>query len=271
MNRSKIGVLGAGWLGGPLIKELLNIGYQVNAGSRTRERLNFLPKRDGLQLFEIDIQPNKIIGDITGFLDIDLIIINIPPNRNAAGEQFYKLVEAINNSRIRQVIFVSSTSVYAPLNQVLEEDEGMENPESTLYQSEVHFKKMGLPTTILRFAGLMGPKRYPGRFFRGKPVIKAGNTPVNMLHLNDAVGVIRAVLEANCPSGIFNVCASTHPSRKAFYTKAMQLKQLDIPKFIEEGSLPLRTVSNHKIIQKLGYTFEVDDLLGSLEQDGLFF
>ena len=177
----------------------------------------------------------------------------------------------IQKSAIQRVILVSSTSVYTSLNQVLEEDKGMENPESILYQSEVYFKKMGLPTTILRFAGLMGGTRYPGRFFKGKPVIKAGNTPVNMLHLNDAVGVILAVLQASCPKDTFNVCASTHPSRKAFYTKAMQLKQLDIPEFIEEGSRPLRMVSNRKVIQKLGYTFEVDDLLGSLEQDGLFF
>ncbi|SMG63646.1 [similarity to] dTDP-glucose 4,6-dehydratase, partial [methanotrophic bacterial endosymbiont of Bathymodiolus sp.] len=61
---------------------------------------------------------------------------------------------------------VSSTSVYANLNTIVNEEEGAELGQSALYQIEQLFSNnTHFLTTVVRFSGLIGYKRHPGRVF----------------------------------------------------------------------------------------------------------
>jgi len=51
-------------------------------------------------------------------------------------------------------------------------------------------------------SGLVGRERKAGRFFAGKRDVPEGNAPVNLVHLDDCMGVVEALINkrlgANC-------------------------------------------------------------------------
>jgi len=119
-----------------------------------------------------------------------------------------------------------------------------------LLQSQTSFK-----TTILRFGGLVGPGRHPGRFFAGKKDIPNGRAPVNLIHLNDCIGIGLAVIEQNTFGHLFNAVSPAHPQKADFYTNAALQGGLPAPEFLDE-------LSNWKIVNSaelpvLGYEFKV--------------
>src|SRR5690606_32753411 len=101
--------------------------------------------------------------------------------------------------RVKQVILISSIGVYENSNNRFTElDTPQPDTESgkALFAAEKIAKEQkGITTTVLRFGGLFGPGRDPGRFFSGKKNIPNGLAPVNMIHLNDCLGISLAILE----------------------------------------------------------------------------
>src|SRR5690606_15302388 len=89
-------------------------------------------------------------------------------------------------------------------------------------------------TTVIRLGGLIGPGRHPGRFFSGKKNVPNGMAPVNLIHLDDCIGLIEAVIEKNIWNGVFNACAPQHPSRQEFYSNAAKSAGLPLPHFRNE-------------------------------------
>ena len=77
-------------------------------------------------------------------------------------------------------------------------------------------------TTILRFSGLVGPGRHPGRFFAGKKNIPNGKAPVNLIHLQDCIDLTLLILRKEAFGYTFNAAAPHHPQRQEFYTTAAQ-------------------------------------------------
>ena len=86
----------------------------------------------------------------------------------------------------------------------------------------------------LRFAGLFGPGRDPGKFFTGKINIPNGLAPVNLLHLDDAVGMTMQLMENISNDKIINVVSQGHPSRMDFYSQAAKRSGLEPPIFVPE-------------------------------------
>ena len=108
--------------------------------------------------------------DIQEFLDCDVLIVNITSKVILSYAQLIANIEA---SAIRRVLFVSSTSVYQSTNGLIKESDGLENVNTPLYQIEQLF--MNSPhfqTTVVRMAGLIGPARHPGQFFKNNKQIE---------------------------------------------------------------------------------------------------
>ncbi len=99
----RISILGSGWLGLPLAIELNQQGYQVKASSRSEERLSQV-KQAGISAYIYDIESAENDSD---FLQADILIINITSKNIDA---FSKLIKNIENSIIKKVLFISSTS-----------------------------------------------------------------------------------------------------------------------------------------------------------------
>lgn len=255
MSINTISILGSGWLGLPLATKLYKQGFDVKASTRHRERFSEL-ETAGTSAFYVDIDQ---LSDIREFLDSDILIINIT-SKNQTG--FADLIQKIEKSPIQNVLFISSTSVYQNLNREVSEDEKAEDHSSVLWQIEQQFQaSQHFQTTILRFSGLIDKRRHPGRFFRNGRSVPQADAPVNLIHLDDCLGIINAILQQQAWGEIFNGCADTHPAKREFYSYARQLMGLSPPEFDSESDIKYKIISNHKVKKKLNYQFQHPDLM----------
>lgn len=270
-KNKKISILGCGWLGLPLAKLLVAKGWQVQGSTTTVKKLQVLQEA-GIKPFLIALDANSDLSNST-FFDADVLFINVPPSRkttqNGYLDKMQKLLGSIQNSPIRKVIFISSTSVYGDVcREVTEAD--VPSQQSELWQVEMLFlSAKNWDTTVVRFGGLFGPDRNPGRFFRDKNSIPNGLAPVNLIHLNDCLGLIEAVLNQQNFSGIYNAVAPSHPTKEDFYTKAILKSGFAAPEFVAEKTA-WKIINSEKIIQDLNYRLQYPDLLKCLNDPAAF-
>ncbi|MBT8142588.1 MAG: NAD(P)H-binding protein [Gammaproteobacteria bacterium] len=258
MARS-ISILGSGWLGLALAEHFVNQNYTVKASTRSENRFAEI-RKIGAEPFKIDIE--KLSTNLAKFLQSELLIVNITSKDLVA---YQELIQAIEESPVKYVLFVSSTSVYENNNTFVKEDDGDEDLKSILYRIEnlfrfnIHFK-----TAVIRFAGLVGYSRHPGKWFANKPVSQP-DAPINLIHRDDCIGIIDAVIKQGAWDEVFNGCSSEHPTKREFYTHARQLLNLPAPEFLEDEEPDFKIVSNEKVIKELSYNFIYPDLLAYKE------
>jgi nucleoside-diphosphate-sugar epimerase len=271
-NRSKtISILGCGWLGLPLAKTLLAKGWQVKGSTTTPQKLQTL-QETGIKSFLLTLDANTDLSDST-FFDTEVLFINVPPSRKTAQtgylDRMKRLLETIQKSPVKKVIFISSTSVYGDVcREVSEADEP--DQQSELLQAEMLFlSAKKLQTTVIRFGGLFGPDRNPGRFFRDKQSIPNGLVPVNLIHLKDCIGLVEAVLNQQYAAGVYNAVAPSHPTKQAFYGKAITRSGFEAPEFVAEKTA-WKIINAEKITTQLNYQFQYPDLLKCLDDPDAF-
>jgi nucleoside-diphosphate-sugar epimerase len=250
-----ISILGAGWLGSRLAEKLVKQGGRVKIATRSAQRLRELSIA-GVAAYQLDIE--KLTDNIAEFLNAQTLIINITCKNISA---FKKLIREIEKSPIEKVIFVSSTSVYPAQHGLCQESDRLDVTTHPLLQIENllhgnnHFK-----TTILRFAGLIGPKRHPGRFFTSGKKIRDPSASVNLIHLDDCIGIIKKVIEKEAWGEVFNCCADSHPSKRDFYSKSALSLGISVPEFLSSDITSNKVVANSKIKEILDYQFIYPDL-----------
>tara|TARA_B110000046_G_scaffold51451_1_gene57315 strand:- start:682 stop:1530 length:849 start_codon:yes stop_codon:yes gene_type:complete len=268
----RISILGSGWLGFPLAIELSQANFHVKASSRSQERLTHLRKA-GIEAhaYDIDVSDVRKNTHENDFLQADILIINIT---SKSIEAFAQLISEIEKSTIQQVLFISSTSVYtnsANLDSAAVTEDSLKQLKpcplltiESMFQANDHFE-----TTIIRFSGLIGYQRHPGRFFLTTndddstycKTIKNPDARVNMIHRDDCIGIINAVIKQNCWGEVFNACASQHPTRREFYKAALNHLGEYEPVFSGQTDSVGKVISNQKVTEQLGYSFIHDDLL----------
>ena len=237
-----ISILGSGWLGFSLAKEL-SVKYDIKLSTKTKSKIAGLVFKN-IEPYLIDI--DNIQKNIEDFLHSDILIVNIP-SKNI--EAFKTLVQYIEQSEIQKIIFVSSTSV-------------CRDDKSPLLDIEKIFQDMDRKITILRFGGLIGYGRNPANFFKNNKLVPNPQMPVNMIHRDDCVGIIKKVLEKDVFDEVFNCCSPTHPTKKEFYTYCALISDLSIPTFdTVENKERYTIIQIDKLLEKLDYQFIHPDLM----------
>ena len=248
-----ISILGSGWLGLPLAERFIARGYRVKTSTTTASRLRTLPGEPCL----VDIGDPG--GDIDAFLQSTTLIVNITSKDVDA---FERLVGRIETSGIEAVLFVSSTSVYPVDSGSVSEADGAEIPDHPLVIIENRFRQSReFRTTVVRFGGLIGAGRHPGRFFRGGKTLRDPDACVNLIHLDDCLDIVEHIVTGNVWGETFNACAGTHPSKREFYTRAARLAGAPEPLFEAGGEQVYKIVDNSKLKRVLGYRFRHPDLM----------
>ena len=261
---NQISILGCGWLGLPLAEHLINKGFSVKGSTTSPNRIGELESKE-IEAFIIELSPNEISGDYKGFLkDSKTLIIDIPPKlRGENPESFVEKIKTFINqgvihSEIENVLFISSTSVYGDeainvTEETIEEPETLSGKE--LVETEQFLQQQtAFKTTILRFGGLIGGSRNPAKSLAGKTNLANPNAPINLIHQDDCIAVITAILEQGFWSEKINAAAPYHPTRKEYYTsKAVELG-IPVPEF-EDNSASGKIIDSSKLISKLNYTF----------------
>ncbi len=242
-------------------------------GSTTREeKLATLDER-GITPYLIRFSPQINDDYQADFFDSEVLIVNIPPKRNEEVTEVYprqiaSLLQAIERSSVKKVLFVSSTSVYPNVNRLVQESDTSENVKASgralLTTERMVQEHPGIETTVLRFCGLFGPDRNPGRFLAGKTLDSSGQVPVNMIHLDDCIAIIVEILEKGAWGEIFNACADEHPAKEEFYGEAARQLGFDPPQFAATDADAYKVVDSTKLKKTLNYQFKHPDPKGAL-------
>lgn len=261
---SEVSIIGLGWLGEPLAHALMAEGLGV-VGSVTSEAKASRLQAEGVAAYCWQSQSGQ---PFPAHLVAPLMIVTLPPGRCPDYlATLTILLRAMKQHGARQLLFVSSTSVYGVA------DAGSESWHPTpdeargelLLAAERLLMTSGLPLTVVRAAGLYGPGRYPGRFLSGRRT-SGGGAPVNLVHQADMIGIIRTIVARGAWGALFNACAPGHPSRRAFYERACTLAGLPQPEFVDDG-VAGKQIDGSLVERLLGYSYLYPDpsvALGSL-------
>lgn len=269
-----ISVLGCGWFGLPLASRLVKEGFSVKGSTTSPKKISKLKER-GIEPYVIELTTASDLKSQTSFFDADLLIITVPPRGIAtSGQDYVAAVEAVmaqfNTSAAKRVIFISSTSVIGEANARV-------NESSTLHPEGANGKQMTAAEDIIksvapgramvvRFAGLVGTGRDPGNFFAGKKNIPNGRAPVNLIHLDDCIGICLSIIEKGVFGYTIHACSPDHPTKKEFYTLASARAGKDVPQFNDE-LINWKIVDSIYIDSLLAYKFQVADWIAWLNAD----
>ncbi|GGF27324.1 NAD-dependent epimerase/dehydratase family protein [Flavobacterium limi] len=268
----KISILGCGWLGLPLAKRLIENGNSVNGSTTSENKLPIL-KDAGINPFLVALESESVSESINTFLaESEILIIDIPPKLR--GNQSFSnplemtfvrkienLIPFIEKSKVKKVLFVSSTSVYGDQNDLITEETNP-NPETEsgkqlLLAEEMLQKNQNFETTILRFGGLIGKDRHPVTSLSGKENLTNADATVNLIHQNDCINIIEKIITQSKWNEVFNAVARFHPTRAEYYTRKAKEQKLALPKFSSEKSNIKKIISSEKVESVLNYQFEL--------------
>lgn len=264
-------IIGLGWLGSPLAMYFKSAGHTVAGTTRNTEKAAKLTSK-GIQAMLFDLYENELT-DLPHELFKDAnVIINIPPGRRNFEpalfiERMKGLFDYAHQHSAMHICFISTTSVFGELEGRVSNDSPFSpttasgNAHVTLerYLKELtHASKVGRDAShsdngfscaVLRLAGLVGEDRHPISTLSKKSNIANGKDPVNLIHREDVIQAISAVLQhkgeeaSNNQSSIAahslfdnnfyaaNLCSLEHPSREQYYTWCAEQKSLRIPEF----------------------------------------
>lgn len=279
---SVVSILGCGWLGRPLGQHLVAQNVSVCGSTTTSDKLDAL-REDGIDPVLLTLNPD-LSGEEPGALfDSPILVLNVPPSRGSddVRERHRRQIEAVRDAAVEGgvewILFASSTGVYPSVEQTVREadcppgtPEALPGKRRSTGEALLDVEGMlmdtdALDTTIVRLGGLYGGDRNPGRFLAGRKDLGRPQSPVNLIHRDDAVGVFAALLEQDVRGEVFNACANEHPPRRDFYTRAAEVTGLEPPTFDETDETTGKLVSNEKLMDHLEYQFRHPDPLADLE------
>ena len=277
ITKKSVSILGCGWLGFPLARRLIAEGFEVKGSTTSTTKIEKL-EAAGIIAFPIQLNPTNIEGEIEQFLQSDILILNIPPGRRNPNveielpQKIALLLKLIVKSPIQKLIFVSSTSVYG--NEKGTVTEAISPTPSTssgkaLLAAEKQLETLSIALNILRPGGLVGPHRHPGRFLAGRKGLKNGDAPINLIHLEDVIGIIINMISQNKWGSIFNASAGVHPKRRDYYIFAAEKLNMEKPEFLPGGESE-KLISNEHLKKVLGYQFIYDnpfEMMGEFLKD----
>ena len=194
-----------------------------------------------------------------------ILIINIPPKlRGNEKENFVakiqNLIPFIENSSVKKIIFVSSTSVYADDNSIVTEktvcSPKTESGKQLVVVENILQTNENFKTTVLRFGGLIGNNRHPIRFLAERTNIENPESPVNLIHQDDCIAIILKIIVNDIWDETFNAVAPFHETRKDYYTKKAIEFGLTPPEFNYSKKSIGKLINSDKLIQKMGFVFK---------------
>lgn len=264
-----ISVMGCGWFGFPLAKELVSLGYSVKGSTTSPNKIDSIAGA-GIEPYLVKLGEES--DTLIDFLNSKSLVLNVPPGKSTHEVYRKNMIDLANkvaNSQVKKVIFISSTSVYPNKGGIVAESDAanIKTPRSGITMLEIENVWNQLKSqkvNVVRFAGLYGPERNPGRFLAGKTTNGSSN-PINMIHLDDCIGIITKLIKSDYLNETFNACAPGHPSREEFYNLAASKFGYDQPDFQPPHSTDSKIVSSEKLTEITGYQFIHPDPIASLD------
>lgn len=265
--KTQISIIGCGWLGLPLAKALISKDYKIKGSTTSQNKIDKL-KKASIDSFLIQLKEDGISGNSSEFLaGSETVIINIPPGlrktptKNHVAEITH-LVEAIEVAQIKNVLYVSSTSVFKDEETFpMIDSDTLPNATSNSSKQLIAIEQMlqnnsNFNTTILRFGGLFDEERHPAEYLSGKNNVSNPDAPINLIHKNDCTEIIARILKNNHWNMVFNAAHPNHPSKQKYYTAYCKNHNLKLPEFSSEPRSKGKIIDSTNLVQLLNYPFK---------------
>ncbi len=270
-----VSIVGCGWLGQALAKSLMAEGTFVLASYQSQSTL------DKLNELNIPATPlslpcavddkDEIVGVDKALFEQDVLVIAIPPQLKKGKVDYplkiQQLVTLAERGKTQHIILLNSSAIYNGIEGEVDENQALNldaEKVATLVEAEQAVQTFTQKVHILRLAGLVGPKRHPGKFLQSGRVFTDASAQVNLVHQTDVVNIIKLLIKDSSAqsSAVYNVVSGTQVDRKSYYQTAAKALGLTIPEFAQEPVLkPGKSVKGDKLRQNLGYSYVYDDLV----------
>ena len=274
-------IVGCGYVGLPLGKELVRQGHEVFGLRRSALAAAEL-KSAGITPLPADITQPATLTQLPREFDW---VVNCTASGGGGADDYQKIYLAGNRNLVawladsppKKFVYTSSTSVYGQNDGAVVTEKEATAPEAPTSKVLVATEKFLLasvaerqfPAVILRVAGIYGPGRGHAfkAFLRGDARLEGdGARWLNMIHRDDLIGVIIAALRAAKPGEVFNVADNAPVSQLTFYAwLAAELKQPMPPTVPADAEvwrkrgMTNKRVSNAKLCEVLKYPFQFPD------------
>lgn len=180
------------------------------------------------------------------------------------------LVSWLQGCGVEKFVYTSSTGVYGQNDGSVVNEQSSTEPESDTGKVLVATERILLdaapafPAIVLRLAGIYGPGRgyWLKQFLSGQARIEGdGGRILNMIHRDDVVGAIIAVLERGLAGEIYNVVDQEPVSQRTLFEWLSRKLNRPIPAAASMASQRTRGVTNklvssRKLQIQLGYCFK---------------
>jgi nucleoside-diphosphate-sugar epimerase len=270
-------IVGCGYVGLPLGKELVRLGHEVY-GVRRSGAADAEMTAAGIRPVMADVSQAADVAKLPGPFDW---VVNLVSSSKGGVEEYRQaylngtknLIEWLQLVPPKKYVYTSSTSVYgqtdgSPVKEtagtIPRTDTGkvLLETEKFLVQA-AQVKKF--PAVILRVAGIYGPER--GHLFQQYLKNEAriegtGERWLNMIHVDDVVGSILAALKSGRAGEIYNAVDDEPVQQIHFFRwlsealgKWMPPTEEGEPKERKRGVTNKR-VQNRRLKMELGYQFK---------------
>jgi nucleoside-diphosphate-sugar epimerase len=290
-----VGIIGCGWLGRSLAEQLKQQGIDLFATRSNTMNIKSL-QSNGIKSDVLCLPTEQFSLNQHPVFNQNYIVIAITPQfrrgRVDYAEKIQQLVIAAQNSQyVKKIILVSTTSAYNGLyGEVDETTELNESAGNVALIKKAEQTVLGFNqqrkgdgdvlsfvklASVLRLSGLVGPSRHPGNFLKHGRMLNSPEARVNLIHQDDAVGLILALLNNETFSGIVNGVSKTNASKAQYYSAAAKALGIPEPCFNNNNSFTnqanstvesklSKVVAGKKARIHLKYSFVYDDLLNWL-------
>lgn len=282
----RILIIGCGYVGLPLGKELVRLGHEV-FGLRRSSLAEAELLAAGIRPLHADITRPETLANVPRDFDW---VVNCAASGGGTAEDYRQvylegnrnLIAHFTGSALKKFIYTSSTSVYAQNDGAVVTEDSPTEPEAETARVLVETEKLlqsaagslgcqphPFPAVILRVAGIYGPGRGYAfkQFLRGEARIEGdGARVMNMIHRDDLIGVIIAALERGRAGQIYNAADNEPVSQRDFYHwLSAELHRPPPPTIPADAAawrkrgVTSKRVSNARLRAELRYDFKFPD------------
>ena len=266
---------GYGQVAKNLVSNLLKKKVNLNLTISTRENSS-IKKLGDFEFENLEFKENTYDKKILDKLnEYDYILISVPPiNSN---DLFLKILanHVSENSKIKSILYLSSTSVYGDHNGAWVNEESETKPKTKMGIDRLQIenkwiefsKKKKLPIHIFRLAGIYSEKNNAVSRLQNKQsfLVVKENHFFSRIHVKDISEILYLSLTNIKENQIFNLADNKPASSVEVTSYASKLLGCELPtKFnfedLEDGVLKdfyrdSKKVSNEKVKKELNYEF----------------
>lgn len=251
IEANKLVVLGAGWLGHALCVNAQELGWVVQGTHRT-------------DVHQFDFERQFLLKGDTLKHQVDLKnaywVCAIPPRSRKDESSYSQTLSAglqlSEQLQAKGFLLCSSTGVYDQEPGIYSESSEISctnERQTKLYEAEEQVLEHN--GKVIRLGGLLGPGREPGKFVAGKELSTSSQQVVNMVHQQDVINAIFAVITHwDTGQNIYNVVNPAHPCKADYYALKCKQHGTKMPNFKSDEKAERKVLGS--AIEALGFTYQ---------------